>query len=66
MKFTNITQAHHLIDALKSKYEVSIDWTGDLYCSVTLNWSYKLWELIFHIPQYVKKLLTKYNHPPPK
>ena len=39
VKFTNISQANHLITALKTKCELSIDWLGRLYCGVSLNWN---------------------------
>jgi hypothetical protein len=30
----------HLIDALEAYYTVSKDWTGGLYCGITLKWNY--------------------------
>ena len=65
VKFTNLSQAHHLINVLKTKYELSIDWTGSLYCRVSLDWNYKQCEMVFLMPKYVKNLHEKYNHPTP-
>ena len=31
----------HLIQAIKKLYTISIDWTGSLYCSLTINWDYE-------------------------
>jgi hypothetical protein len=32
--------AHHLIKCIKTKYELTKDWTGNLYCGIKLNWDY--------------------------
>ena len=33
---------HHLVRALKeSTYRVEKNWTGDLYCGITLDWNYE-------------------------
>ena len=32
--------ADHLIQALKKLYTISIEWTGSLYCGLTINWDY--------------------------
>jgi hypothetical protein len=32
--------ARDLIDALERYYTVSKDWTGGLYCGITLKWDY--------------------------
>jgi hypothetical protein len=32
----------HLYDALrKETYEIVEDWTGNIYCRITLKWNYK-------------------------
>jgi hypothetical protein len=32
---------NHLIGPIKSMYTLTKDWTGNLYCGITLNWDYK-------------------------
>lgn len=34
VKYTNEEDVHHLIAALKDKYNISIDWEGSLYCDI--------------------------------
>ena len=45
--------AQHLINTLKTRYELSIDQSGSLYCGVTLNWNYKQHYVNTSIPKYV-------------
>jgi len=40
IKFTAKSQVQHLINALEKKYKVTIDWTGNQYIRVTLDWNY--------------------------
>jgi hypothetical protein len=40
VKYEGLANAHHLIDALEQHYTISKDWTGGLYCGITLNWYY--------------------------
>ncbi len=47
----------HLINALNEHYTVAIDMTGPLFCGIHL--------LNCHIPGYINKALTKYQHPKP-
>ena len=52
----------HLIRCIKEKYEVTEDWTGNLYCGITHKWNYdKRWLDILMLG-YIKKLLLKYKH----
>ena len=41
IKYRDKKDADNLISALQSKYEVTQDWTGGLYCGIKLNWDYK-------------------------
>jgi hypothetical protein len=36
IKYFSKTDAQHLIDALQADYDLTIDWTGSLYCGLTL------------------------------
>jgi hypothetical protein len=66
VKFNNFQQANHLIEALQTKYELSVDWSGSLYCGVTLEWNYIMRTVVCSMPKYVQNLLIKYKHPIPK
>jgi hypothetical protein len=47
---------------LKEKYELTKDWTDNLYCRINLLWDYKARTLDISMPGYIKKLLHKYKH----
>jgi hypothetical protein len=55
--------AHHLIAALETDYTVSKDWTGGLYCGITLNWDYANKHVDLSMPGYIKDALHKFQHP---
>ena len=57
--------ATHLLNALCTKYELSTDWIGFLYCGVTLKWDYTEGTVQLSTPGYIATVLHKYNHPPP-
>ena len=40
IKYRDKKYADNLIAAFQSKYEVTQDWTGGLYCVITLKWDY--------------------------
>jgi hypothetical protein len=49
IKYIGREHLQHLYDALcKETYETIEDWTGDLYCRITLKWNYKktMWILL--------------------
>jgi hypothetical protein len=40
VKYVGKEHVEHLIKCIKETYEVIEDWTGDLYCGITLKWNY--------------------------
>ena len=66
IKYTRKEDADHLIEAIKKSYHMSVDWKGELYCGITLEWNYEKGYVDISMPGYVKKQLTKYGHPTPK
>ena len=40
IKYIGEKNASHLINVLKSHYDMETDWTGGLYCGITLEWKY--------------------------
>ncbi len=52
----------HLISCIKQKYELTEDWTWDLYCGIKLLWDYDARTLNILMPRYIEKLLLKYKH----
>ena len=55
--------AEHLINCLKEEtYKLTEDWTGNIYCGISLRWDYKAQRLDISMPGYIKKQLLKYEH----
>ena len=65
VKYVGKAHADHLIRALKKDYEISEDWTGGLYCGITLKWDYEKRTLDFSMPGYIKAALERYKHEKP-
>ena len=41
---------------LVQKYELTKDWSGDLYCGIKLKWDYAAQTAVFSMPCYIKKV----------
>ena len=62
MKYIGKENALHLVNALKQNYEIKIDWKGEIYCGITLNWNYKKCYVQTKMPTYAMKQIKKYKH----
>jgi hypothetical protein len=51
-----------LFGASNKKYELTENWTGNLYCGVQLKLDYNARALDILMPGYIKKILQKYKH----
>jgi hypothetical protein len=58
--------AEHLIQAIENDYEFTKDWTGTLYCGITIQWDYHKKTARLSMPGYIPAAQHKYRHPPPK
>jgi hypothetical protein len=65
VKYYSKIDALHLIGAIKNHYKLTIDWSGALYCGLTLDWHYSAGYVDVSMPGYVPRALAKFNHPPP-
>jgi hypothetical protein len=52
----------HLISSIKKTYTLTKDWTGNLYCGITLEWDYIGQTVDISMPGYIKKKLQEYDH----
>jgi hypothetical protein len=43
-------------------YKLTEDWTGDLYCRITLDWDYINRTVDISMPGYIKKKIQEYGH----
>jgi hypothetical protein len=66
VKYVGKEHANHLIASIKNKYELTEDWTGNLYCGIKLKWDYDARTVDLTMPGYIKKVLQKYKHRMPK
>ena len=66
IKYDNKEHADHLIQALKTHYKLKEDWDGALYCGISLKWNYTQRHVDISMPQYIDKLLARFEHPLPK
>ena len=45
------------------RYELTEDWSGDIYCGIKLKWDYKARTAVnLSMPGYIAKVLQKYKH----
>jgi len=66
VKYVGREHAEHLLGCIQKDYPVTVDWAGDLYCGIKLEWNYKERWLDISMPGYIKKVLQRYAHPTPK
>ena len=65
IKYVGEEHLQHLFTTLKQHYEIVEDFTGSLYCGITLDWDYKNRHVDLSMPAYVQKQLTRYEHKTP-
>jgi hypothetical protein len=62
IKYIGSKHLQHLYNSLcKETYGIVEDWTGNLYCGITLKWNYEKHHVDLAMPAYVTKQLTKYS-----
>jgi hypothetical protein len=66
VEFVNKDNVNHLISSIKKVYTVTKDWTGDLYCDITLEWDYVGQTVDISMPGYTKTKLQEYGNIMPK
>jgi hypothetical protein len=62
VKYADKEHINNLIECLRENYELTEDWTGNLYCRIKLLRDYTVCTLDISMPGYIKKLLHKYKH----
>ena len=67
IKYENKQDAQDLINALESNYEaVSVDWDGELYYNIKLEWDYQNRKVDLSMPGYITEFLQSFSQPIPK
>jgi hypothetical protein len=62
VKYESKDDVDHLIASIKSTNKLTKDWTGNLYCGISLDWDYINQTVDTSMPGYIKKKLQEYNH----
>jgi hypothetical protein len=65
IKYLGKENADHLLNALKEHYEVTEDWSGRLYCGISLDWNYDNKTVDLSMPGYIANSLHKFQHKQP-
>lgn len=65
IKYLHDNDAHHLINTLKLYYTITVDWAGSDYCGLHLQWNYKQHYVDISMPNYIDKVLKRFQHTPP-
>jgi hypothetical protein len=65
IQYVKRDDALHLSNALGQHYETSKDWSGSLYCGITLDWNYEKRTVDLSMPGYVETALHRFQHKAP-
>ena len=66
IKYYNKDDVDHLFSCLNPHYQLKADWTGQNFCGLSFDWHYDKNYVDVSMPNYVKKVLHKFQHTPPK
>ena len=66
VKYIRKETTNHLIQSLQKLYTISINWTGSLFCGLTIDWDYATRTCDISMPEYLQIALLKFQHPAPK
>ncbi len=64
VKYVGEENAQHLLDTVRKYYKCLCNWEGEQYCGLTIKWDYKGQKVHILMPGYVRKALTRFQHPP--
>ena len=67
IKYKNKQDSHDIINVLEKNYEaVLVDYDGELFCGIKLEWDYQNRTVDLSMPGYITKLIQSFLHPIPK
>ena len=65
VKYFSRDDAHHIINAVKNHYDITVDWEGKLYCGLNLKWNYEKGYINISMDNYIRRALQKFDYKPP-
>ena len=67
IKYIGKKSINHLLDTLRKLYTVSVDWKGQKYLGLDIDWDYNNGHVTISMPDYIKRALIRFQHQaPPK
>ena len=57
VEYAGKEQANHLLTILKEHYEVTVDWDGNKYLGIYLEWNYTKGTVRMSMKNYIKTVL---------
>ena len=66
IKYTDKADVDHLVEALRDKYPLKVDWKAEQYIGIHLKWNYIDREVLISMDGYVEQALKEFNHIQPK
>ena len=64
IKHFNQDDLDHLLDALRTNYNIKVDTSGSNYCGLKVDWNYEKQFVDISIPHFCKKAPHKFQHKP--
>ena len=65
IRYYNKNSLEHLLNVLKTKYEIFTDHTGSKYIELTIDWDYEKGHVDISMSEYINKTLQKFLHKSP-
>ena len=66
IKYFSKSDLDHLVDALRTTYELKVNYDGTQYCGLNFKWNYDKHYVDVSMPKFVMDTLTKLQHTPSK
>ena len=65
VKFFNKSDADHLLSSLQQNYEYTVDWSGEIFCGLTIVWNYNKEYADISMPKYIPEILSRFKYKQP-
>ena len=65
IKYTNKADLDHLLECIREKYPVKVDWDAKQYIGINFEWNYKERTVGLSTQNYVAQALAQFKHNKP-
>ena len=66
VKYVGKQHAEHLLNVIRTDYDVTTDWEGKRYLGLTFDWDYPNRQVHLSMPEYVKDALIRFKREHPR